>query len=326
MAIDFSTFGDYIDEERYYSSVTAKGLNKDLRGVLSNRGFPRSIVGDAPFTYGAVDPITNTNGKLYLTQNYIVPAVTFIADWEDISSYVLTYYQFGDGEWANEPSTPPGPDPDPTDPDFANVTVLLHMDGAEGGTAITDSSSIGHFFTAVNGAVTTSTEALFDQSASFDGSNDRIEGSSLDVAFGAGDFTIEWAQYLNSTKNMSPIDMRDGVANSTRPLVYNTGDDLIYRVDNATLASWPNSLVTGTWQRFAISRVAGTTHLYLNGSRVAQVADTSNYDCTAMYVGANTVTTTRTIDGYIDELRITKGVGRYSDASYSLDAAPFPDQ
>ena len=42
--------------------------------------------------------------------------------------------------------------PAPTDPDYANVSLLLHMDGTDGSTTFTDNSPIGHTVTAVSNA------------------------------------------------------------------------------------------------------------------------------------------------------------------------------
>lgn len=137
MSIDFSTFGNNIDSERYYSSVSNFYLNKDTRGVLSNRGFPGSVIEPAPYSAGAVDPITNTNGAIYLTENYITPAIAFLADWKHADSYVLTYFQFGEGSWAYEDATPPVI---PWTP--AEISTSLWLDGKDATTVIDGGGSL----------------------------------------------------------------------------------------------------------------------------------------------------------------------------------------
>jgi hypothetical protein len=83
------------------------------------------------------------------------------------------------------------------------------------------------------------------------------------------------------------------------------------------------------WYSLAVSRVSGTVYTYINGNLVESHTYTGN-------LNGNRLTLGTYIDqrgtgsfyhwvGYMDELRITKGVGRYKDATYQLAGAPFPD-
>ena len=84
-----------------------------------------------------------------------------------------------------------------------NTMLLLHCDGADGGTTFTDSSErVGrHTITAVGDVTNTiAQKKVGDSSIFFDGSGDYLEiADSIDWAVGTGDFTIEcWTNFTNS--------------------------------------------------------------------------------------------------------------------------------
>ena len=77
------------------------------------------------------------------------------------------------------------------DPNFANVTLLLHSDGTSGSTTFTDNSNSSRTITASgNAQIDTTIKKFGSGSAEFDGTNSKltISGNPL----GSGDFTIEF--------------------------------------------------------------------------------------------------------------------------------------
>jgi hypothetical protein len=81
-----------------------------------------------------------------------------------------------------------------SDPDFANVSLLLHMDGSNGSTTFPDSSSNGLTVTRYGNAQISTAQSKFGgASAYFDGAGDYLELPNPNTAIGAvaGDFTIE---------------------------------------------------------------------------------------------------------------------------------------
>ena len=77
------------------------------------------------------------------------------------------------------------------DPNFANVTLLLHGDGTSGSTTITDSSSTPKTIT-VNGnaQIDTAVKKFGTGSIEFDGTNSNLTLAS--GLIGSDDFTIEY--------------------------------------------------------------------------------------------------------------------------------------
>jgi len=80
------------------------------------------------------------------------------------------------------------------DPYYENVTLLLHLSGADGSTTFTDSSSASKTITTSGTPVLSSSEYKFaGGSGYFNGSSKLIAATSSDpdFVFGTGDFTAE---------------------------------------------------------------------------------------------------------------------------------------
>jgi hypothetical protein len=79
----------------------------------------------------------------------------------------------------------------------------------------------------------------------------------------------------------------------------------------ANLLTGTTSLSTNQWYHIAVTRQSGTVKLWVNGVLDGSVADARNYSASgSLEVGISHVGNYFT--GYIDDLRITKGVARYT--------------
>lgn len=80
----------------------------------------------------------------------------------------------------------------------------------------------------------------------------------------------------------------------------------------------PSTLQTdvGTWHHVAVSRKDGITRLFINHILHAEAADNTNYTSTdKLRIGSAAITCSKIhngFDGYIDSIKITKGLSRYS--------------
>lgn len=207
-----------------------------------------------------------------------------------------------------------------TDPYYSSVTYLLHLDGnsvnqKSGGGAPTD---VGMAYAVTN--------AKFSQSAQFtNGQNTYIKLPDNAMAFGTGDFTIEfWAR-----GNGANTFIFDGTQGPRITFRFGATGTLGYLVANTTLGNFsPGS--PSTWTHYAVSRVNGTDYFFTNGVLNGTAADANNY-----VAGTNTNRIGHyqvdnqynqyTYNGMLDDFRITKGFGRYT-ASFSVPTAAFPNQ
>jgi hypothetical protein len=215
------------------------------------------------------------------------------------------------------------------DPLFGNVSLLLHMNGS--GSTFTDSSVSPKTITANGGIAQSATQSKFGgSSAYFDGSNDFLSVPySSAFALGSGDWTAECWIYANSLSGDR------GVFGIGDP---NGSDGLTLRTSGSTLQFWTNgynnittqsgSISTAQWYHVALVRSGSTTTLYVNGASVATssnavtIGNPSNVTIGRNYSNASEAYW----NGYIDELRITKGSDRgYTGSTITVPTAAFPD-
>lgn len=213
---------------------------------------------------------------------------------------------------------------------FAYNSLLLHMDGSNGSTTFTDSSSNALTVTANGNAQISTAQFKFGgASGLFDGTGDYLlVAYDSDLSLGTGDFTIElWIRpadlnyrfMLGATVNSSGYMM----------LAINpTGSGQIW-MGNAGVG-WPlqfsgHTLAADTWAHLAISRSGSSNRLFIDGTQIGStITDSTNWsvDPSGMYVGNQAAGTSW--NGYIDDLRITKGVARYT-SNFTPPTAAFPD-
>ena len=221
-----------------------------------------------------------------------------------------------------------------TDPNFANVNLLLHGDGTNGGTTFTDSSSKVHTQTYSAGATTSTvvSDAFGGSSILLNGtSGDVLAPSSTDFALSTGDFTIECRfRCTNKAKsNAAVIDFRvsGGGGSQVKPTLFISSGTLYFMVSGGYPTSV--SISDNTWYHVAISRISGVTKTFLDGTQFgSNYTDANNYGTAANDFVIGEIGDNRAFDGFfpgnIEEIRITKGVGRYS-SNFTKPAVAFPN-
>jgi hypothetical protein len=222
------------------------------------------------------------------------------------------------------------------DPNFANVSLLLHGDGTNGSTTITDNSPSPKTMTAVGNAQISTAQSKFGGAGIlFDGSGDRITTpSNSDFAFGTGDFTVEaWVREVARVQYAALIEIGDHLTSGIIFLT-NGGTSANGRIGiycgNAGGNGFFGFQIAGSlnnWNHIAYIRSSGQLTCYVNGIGGSSVSFTFNHTSTStVTIGSRAGGTGGNYDfnGYIDDLRITKGVARYT-ANFTPPTAPFPD-
>jgi hypothetical protein len=155
-------------------------------------------------------------------------------------------------------------------------------------------------------------------SMKFDGTGDYLTAPSNSAfAFGTGDFTIECWVYLNASKDQAIIDTRNtGPSTSGIAIAINSSNFPYVYVNGTTLFTSSTALSNTTWTYLAIVKSSNVITLYINGVKPSTGSGTSTTNLTdtsltiAGIIDARDTTTTYKLNGYIQDLRITKGVAR----------------
>jgi len=216
------------------------------------------------------------------------------------------------------------------DPNFSSVNLLCPFD-----TDLSDKSNKNLSWTANGNAASSSAQSKWGGGAlGLDGTGDYLTASyvSGDHDWFAGDFTLEcWARHTS---------FRDGGANSHPIIIGNMGPnnltdywsfgtisdgrlEFYYWNGSPNNVNSTGTLSLNTWHHIALSCNGTTIRLFIDGildgsatkqgtplSSAAQPLTVGSYDGT-------------TFDGYIDDLRLTKSVGRYT-ANFTPPVSAFP--
>jgi hypothetical protein len=211
---------------------------------------------------------------------------------------------------------------------ISGTVLLLSTTNA----AIFDNAMMNDLETVGNAQISTSVKKYGTGSLAFDGTGDYLAsnsaGTNVSYAFGTGNFTIELWLYLNTVSG-GPYFIYDG-----RPLTTQGAYPCLF-MDNATLTYQVNSgdlfyatLATGTWYHIAVCRSGTTNKLFVNGTQQGSATDSTNYLSGGAgrpgIGGGGYATNAYFLNGYIDDLRITKGFARYT-ANFTPPTAAFSD-
>ena len=199
--------------------------------------------------------------------------------------------------------------------------LLLHGEGTDASTNIKDASGTNKTVTANGGAQISQVNA----SGLFDGNSDYLSlADSADWNFGSGDFTIDtYCRFTSTTSNTSICAKffdADGsrawgffLITQTLKFYYSTnGTNLTVISDDS---GWSPSL--NTWYHLAVIRYGNNLNFYVDGVKKGSTWDMtgvtiSSVSTTPLNVAAYQAGAYGFLNGYIDELRISKGIARWT--------------
>jgi hypothetical protein len=211
---------------------------------------------------------------------------------------------------------------------ISNTSLLCNFTNA----GIFDNTTKNNIVTVGNSQISTAVKKYGTGSIAFDGAGDELTIPQNAVfQFGTGDFTIEcWVYCTNLSGGtggaMQLIDFRASTSSEVRPVFGISGGTFYYYTAGAIRIS-SGSILTNTWYHVAVSRVSGTTRMFVNGTKVGvDYVDSNSYLISAPIIGsAGSWVSGYDFVGYMDDIRITKGVGRYA-ANFTPPQQAFPNQ
>jgi len=215
-----------------------------------------------------------------------------------------------------------------------HVKLLLHCDGTDASTTFTDSSDQARTVTAnLDAQVDTDQSVFGGASALFDGTGDYLSiPDSDDWELWSGDATID----LRVRFNGEPASNATFCAQRVDSVVgwffqYSTSEGL--RFNSSIPPGFSRGLFTAAftptpevWYHVAIERYGSDTNFYVDGTmlttNVGIVWGTQDNHAVPLFIGGNDAGTVP-LNGWIDELRISKGIARYKGSSFTPPTAAY---
>jgi hypothetical protein len=191
---------------------------------------------------------------------------------------------------------------------ITNTSLLTNFTNA----AIFDNAMMNDLETGGNAQISTSVKKYGTGSIAFDGTGDFLKFPKMGaLGFGTGNFTIEMWVYPNANQasyaqllNKGPSEIFNlGFYPSTTQLNFYNGGFLI---------SASSSLTIGAWTHVALVRNGTTLTLYQGGVSVGSATYTTDAPDNYGHIGCSVNEAAYFFNGYIDDLRITNGIARYT--------------
>jgi hypothetical protein len=211
------------------------------------------------------------------------------------------------------------------DPLINNVSLLLHGNGTNGSTTITDSSPTPKTVTAVGNAQISTAQSKFGgASIAFDGSGDTatVNSNLLDGSI----WTAEaWIRASSIGTNVRTIFSQYNVASANRTILRITTTGAV-QIFNGAQGNTTSSAVINANQWYHVAFVRSSTATvtaFLDGTQIAQATNFAGPTSTNTMIGGYFGFDEEQWNGWMDEIRVTT-IARYT-ANFTPPTAPFPD-
>jgi hypothetical protein len=218
----------------------------------------------------------------------------------------------------------------------AYTKVCSHFTGVDGAASYTDPVAGAYTFAGTAQIDTAYSPFTGGSSLLLDGNSDYITlADSADWDFGTGDFTIDcWVRFANTTGYQGIIQQRQNnttmwaiLKTDAHKLTFFSWTGATYQADYVMTSAW-SGLATDTWYHIAFVRTTTTAKLFIDGVSQA-LTETTAFGTGSMPTIAGTLdfgiyATANFFNGNIAELRITKGVARWT-SDFTPPTVPYPN-
>lgn len=217
------------------------------------------------------------------------------------------------------------------DASWANVSLLLHGEGSNGGTTFGDSSGVtGSPVVGAPGTVTGATTVTSD--SKFGASSIKLAASSSNklvwtgkaALLMTGDFTLEGFVKIASRASLTFFTLLETEAAGRATFYTDASGVLTYNRFGQTAPTFSASTTAfplNTWFHLAYARSGSTIRCFVDGALIGSATDSATL---GNGTGGLTLSSAAATDLLWDDVRISKGLARYT-AAFTAPAATFPD-
>lgn len=249
-------------------------------------------------------------------------------DWIGVKKYQVTEPAFSS---AGNETTYSGTST--TDPALNDTVTLIHGSGTNGSTALTDTALNPRIYKAIGGAQLSTAQLHYGSAAMyFAAAGDRFTtGGTSPFMFGAADYTVEALIYLTALpaagNTAQIVGLQRWGTDRLWALAVDSNGHLSFNNQGAQTLVGTATLSVGQWYSVAITRAGTTLRTFVGGTLGATGTDSANYTAYSYPFtigGDSTGAAGAQFQGYIQEVRITRGLARYTD-TYVPATGAFAD-
>jgi hypothetical protein len=225
--------------------------------------------------------------------------------------------------------TPPS-SPFTTTVSAGTVSLLCLMTNA----GIIDNAEMNNLETVGNAQISTAQSKFGGASMSIPGGGARLVcANTPNFAFGTGNFTLEfWINFSNISSFQTIYSYGYTTSGDLLIQTGNGNGRMIVYVNGSAVITESGTASTGTWIHYALVRNGTTLTLYRDGTSSGSATNSTDINTTEIIgIGANPLgygggsPGDAPFNGYIDDLRITKGYARYT-ANFTPQRSQWQDQ
>jgi hypothetical protein len=213
---------------------------------------------------------------------------------------------------------------------WSSVGLLLHFDGTNGSTTVTDSGPLGKTVARSGSSGSISTSQSVFGGSSWQGGANTVVNVSTPYASGSSlqssNWTFECRYRRTSTSQQHVLlDTNNSGTNNTGWAIYveTTGSLNLYSGSQGVNYGGFGAMTTNTWYALRVVWNGATLYFFIDGTLVgSNVSATFNNTFGGSFaLFNNSSATTQSLQGFVDELRWTKAVR--STASYTVLGTAF---
>jgi hypothetical protein len=201
----------------------------------------------------------------------------------------------------------------------ASVNLMIHGDVGTGQT-FSDSSPSKHTITANGNTTHSSAQSKFSGgSVYFDGSGDRLTvPSHADFGFGTGSFTVDcWVYKIATVTWETFVDTYSYVNNGFICGLKDNNSTIAFYSEGGTGWNYAGgtALALNTWYHLAWVRDGNNFRMFVDGVQQGSTftfSASDNYAAGSLLIGSRSAA--NYINGYMDEVRVTKGTALWTSA------------
>lgn len=199
-----------------------------------------------------------------------------------------------------------------------SVALSFNCDGTNGSTDLSSADAVGHTVTGSGDVQYSTAQSKFGGSSiAFDGTGDFLtvaDNADLTVA-NSESMTFEFWAYVSSVAANGAFFTIANGATTWLFQCYVRTDRKVTFVRYAGMSLTTTATITlDTWHHIAIVRNSTVWTVYIDGVASATTTDNVAIDPYSILIGANNSALPWPLTGYLDDIRFTIGVARYTSA------------